>query len=168
MPSTSLALRPASRMALRMASTAMARVERPDPREYSVSPTPTMQYLSRRWLIASPCRNRSRSAASPRSGRSLAAAARHGGHHTQSDVHAAGNPALAGEEPRPAAQPARRRARAERVGAVGERAQQHEEQAEPEDLRARTAAREIDELLLDGAAEPRIFGVPRVGGVSGV
>ena len=46
-----------------MASTAMARVERPEPREYSVSPTPTMQYLSRRWLIASPCRNRSRSAA---------------------------------------------------------------------------------------------------------
>src|SRR6266850_7144654 len=33
-------------MALRMASTAIARVVRPEPREYSVSPTPTMQYLS--------------------------------------------------------------------------------------------------------------------------
>src|SRR5215471_9405299 len=47
MPSTSAALSPASRIALRMASTAMARVVRPDAREYSVSPTPTMQYLSR-------------------------------------------------------------------------------------------------------------------------
>src|SRR4029077_5393381 len=46
MPSTSLALSPASRIALRTASTAMARVERPEPREYSASPTPTMQYLS--------------------------------------------------------------------------------------------------------------------------
>src|SRR5262249_12708494 len=47
MPSTSAALSPASRIALRMASTAMARVVRPAAREYSVSPTPTMQYLSR-------------------------------------------------------------------------------------------------------------------------
>src|SRR5919106_2862794 len=54
MPSTSLAFSPASRMALRTASTAMARVDRPDPREYSVSPTPTMQYLSRRWLMLAP------------------------------------------------------------------------------------------------------------------
>src|SRR5262249_52294789 len=46
-PSTSAALSPASRIALRIASTAMARVVRPDAREYSVSPTPTMQYLSR-------------------------------------------------------------------------------------------------------------------------
>src|SRR5215831_3848021 len=38
-------------MALRTASTAIARVERLEPREYSVSPTPTMQYLSFRWLI---------------------------------------------------------------------------------------------------------------------
>src|SRR2546425_4849445 len=45
MPSTSEARRPASRMALRTASTAMARVERPEPLEYSVSPMPTMQYL---------------------------------------------------------------------------------------------------------------------------
>src|SRR4029450_8829863 len=81
-----------------------------------------------------------------RSGCSLATAARDGGHHTQSDVHGAGDPALAREEPWAAAQPARRRARAERIGAVGENAQQHEEQAESEDLRFRTAAREIDEL----------------------
>src|SRR5882762_5268456 len=39
-------------MALRTASTAMARVERPEPREYSVSPTPTMQYLSLSVFIA--------------------------------------------------------------------------------------------------------------------
>src|SRR5215475_8949939 len=50
MPSTSLGLRPASRIALRTASTAIARVERLDPREYSVSPTPTMQYLSFRLM----------------------------------------------------------------------------------------------------------------------
>src|SRR2546427_12442740 len=54
MPSTSLALSPASRMALRTASTAIARVERLEPREYSVSPTPTMQYLSFKWLMRSP------------------------------------------------------------------------------------------------------------------
>src|SRR5215471_10705735 len=47
MPSTAAAVSPASRIALRIASTAMARVVRPDAREYSVSPTPTMQYLSR-------------------------------------------------------------------------------------------------------------------------
>src|SRR5204862_481683 len=52
MPSTSEARRPASRMALRTASTAMARVERPEPREYSVSPTPTMQYLSLSVFVA--------------------------------------------------------------------------------------------------------------------
>src|SRR5947207_13031221 len=52
MPSTSEARSPASRMALRTASTAMARVERPEPREYSVSPTPTMQYLSLSVLMA--------------------------------------------------------------------------------------------------------------------
>src|SRR5712664_1339385 len=52
MPSTSEARSPASRMALRTASTAMARVERPEPREYSVSPTPTMQYLSLSVFIA--------------------------------------------------------------------------------------------------------------------
>src|SRR5215813_2333980 len=39
-------------MALRMASTAIARVVRPEPREYSVSPTPTMQYLSLSVFIA--------------------------------------------------------------------------------------------------------------------
>src|SRR2546423_11115337 len=52
MPSTSEARSPASRMALRTASTAMARVERPEPREYSVSPTPTMQYLSLSVFVA--------------------------------------------------------------------------------------------------------------------
>src|SRR5437867_2061091 len=54
MPSTSAALSPASMIALRMASTAMARVVRRELREYSVSPTPTMQYLSRRVFIESP------------------------------------------------------------------------------------------------------------------
>src|SRR5437867_9998973 len=52
MPSTSEARRPASRMAFRTASTAIERVVRPEPREYSVSPTPTMQYLSRSVFIA--------------------------------------------------------------------------------------------------------------------
>src|SRR5881396_1840365 len=52
MPSTSDARRPASRIALRMASTAIARVVRPECREYSVSATPTMQYLSRSELVA--------------------------------------------------------------------------------------------------------------------
>src|SRR2546425_11802305 len=47
MPSTSDALSPASTIALRTASTAIARVVRPERLEYSVSPTPTMQYLSR-------------------------------------------------------------------------------------------------------------------------
>src|SRR5438105_13364331 len=51
MPSTSVGRRPASTSALRTASTAMARVVRPDLWEYSVSPTPTMQYLSRRLFI---------------------------------------------------------------------------------------------------------------------
>src|SRR6185295_5800350 len=46
MPSTPSLSRPASRMALRTASTAIARVLRADWRLYSVSPTPTMQYLS--------------------------------------------------------------------------------------------------------------------------
>src|SRR5262249_17139293 len=46
------ARRPASRIALRIASTAIARVVRPEPREYSVSPTPTMQYLSLSVFIA--------------------------------------------------------------------------------------------------------------------
>src|SRR5258705_13918344 len=46
MPSTPSLPRPASRMALRTASTAIARVLRADCRLYSVSPTPTMQYLS--------------------------------------------------------------------------------------------------------------------------
>ena len=50
----------------------------------------------------------------------------------------------------------------ERVGAVGERAQQHEEQAEPEDLRARTAAREIDELRQEREEEQRRLGVQRI------
>src|SRR5258707_716606 len=89
-------------IALRPASTAMARVERPEPREYSVSPTPTMQYLSRRWLIASPCHDRSRPASARRggSGGSLAAAVRDGRRHAQSDVHTAGDPALARQDPR--------------------------------------------------------------------
>src|SRR3989338_9784125 len=56
MPFTSRAARPASRMARRTASTAIARVVRPEPREYSVSPTPTMQYLSRSVFIGPPCR----------------------------------------------------------------------------------------------------------------
>src|SRR5262245_50108050 len=46
MPSTSRPVSPASSMALRTASTARARVVRPELLEYSVSPTPTMQYLS--------------------------------------------------------------------------------------------------------------------------
>ena len=45
-PSTSEALSPASAMAFFTASTAMARVLRPECLLYSVSPTPTMQYLS--------------------------------------------------------------------------------------------------------------------------
>src|SRR5712691_4410217 len=56
MPSTSRAVRPASRIARRIASTAIARVVRPEAREYSVSPTPTTQYLSRRVFIAPPYR----------------------------------------------------------------------------------------------------------------
>src|SRR3989442_5065518 len=54
MPSTSAALSPASRIALRIASTAMARVVRRELREYSVSPTPTMQYFLRSVFIESP------------------------------------------------------------------------------------------------------------------
>src|SRR5215510_2106264 len=45
-PSTWAPLSPASSIALRMASTAIARVLRFDWRLYSVSPTPTMQYRS--------------------------------------------------------------------------------------------------------------------------
>ena len=41
-------------MALTMASTAMARVVRPELREYSVSPTPTMQYRSLSDFIGPP------------------------------------------------------------------------------------------------------------------
>src|SRR5262245_36903665 len=46
MPSTCAPPSPASSIALRMASTAIARVLRFDWRLYSVSPTPTMQYRS--------------------------------------------------------------------------------------------------------------------------
>src|SRR5438552_1913539 len=52
MPSTSEALSPASRIALRTASTAIARVVRLEFFENSVSPTPTMQYLSLRLAMA--------------------------------------------------------------------------------------------------------------------
>src|SRR5262245_9821767 len=58
MPSTSDGRSPASFSALRTASTAMARVVRPELCEYSVSPTPTMQYLSRREFIRSPFASR--------------------------------------------------------------------------------------------------------------
>src|SRR5215510_5894312 len=77
---------------------------------------------------------------------SLAAAARDGRHDAQSDVDTAGDPALAGQEPRAAAQPAGGGARAQRIGAIGDGAEQDEQQAEPEDLRTGAAAREIDEL----------------------
>src|SRR6516225_8337718 len=50
MPSTSEAFRPASSMALRTAQVPSARVVTPEPRVYVVSPTPTMAYLSRRYL----------------------------------------------------------------------------------------------------------------------
>src|SRR5712691_2763443 len=60
MPSTSEGLSPASLSALRTASTAMARVVRPDLCEYSVSPIPTMQYLSRREFTRSPFVSRRR------------------------------------------------------------------------------------------------------------
>src|SRR5439155_770560 len=76
MPSTSRAVRPASRIARRIASTAIARVVRPEAREYSVSPTPTTQYWSRRVFIAPPCRARAPSRAilaGPRSARRLRA-----------------------------------------------------------------------------------------------
>src|SRR5881409_452058 len=76
MPSTSRAVRPASRIARRIASTAIARVVRPEAREYSVSPTPTTQYVSRRVFIAPPCRARAPSRAilaGPRSARRLRA-----------------------------------------------------------------------------------------------
>src|SRR5437016_2055796 len=85
MPSTSDARRPASRIALRMASTAIARVVRPECREYSVSPTPTMQYLSRSELVATwglpgPARREpgggdATTSSGPRSGRGRAASA---------------------------------------------------------------------------------------------
>src|SRR6185436_10021294 len=148
-------------MALRTASTAMARVERPEPREYSVSPTPTMQYLSRRWHMNSPSNDRSRhaSAGRRRARGSLAAAARDRRRHAQSDVHAAGDPALAGQEARAAAQPAGGGAGAQRVGAVGDGAQQDEEQAEREDLRLRAAPREVDELRQEREEEQRRLGI---------
>src|SRR5438552_9635647 len=76
MPSTSRAVKPASRIARRIASTAIARVVRPEAREYSVSPTPTTQYWSRRVFIAPPCRARAPSRAilaGPRSARRLRA-----------------------------------------------------------------------------------------------
>src|SRR2546422_6329046 len=76
MPSTSRAVRSASRIARRIASTAIARVVRPEAREYSVSPTPTTQYVSRRVFIASPCRASAPSRAilaGPRSPRRLRA-----------------------------------------------------------------------------------------------
>src|SRR5260221_6937297 len=50
MPSTSAAVRPASRMALRTAQVASARVVLPEPRVYVVSPTPAIAYLSRRYF----------------------------------------------------------------------------------------------------------------------
>ena len=49
MPSMSRGVRPASRIARRTASTPSARVDRPEARLYSVSPTPTMQGRVRRW-----------------------------------------------------------------------------------------------------------------------
>src|ERR1700749_1765405 len=48
MPLTSSGPRAASAMALRSASAPIERVLRPEWREYGVSPTPTMQYLSLR------------------------------------------------------------------------------------------------------------------------
>src|ERR671922_575970 len=51
MPSISPGLRPASVMAFLTASTPIARVVRPELRVYAVSPTPTIQYLSRRFAI---------------------------------------------------------------------------------------------------------------------
>src|SRR5690349_15531432 len=50
MPSTSDGFRPASSIALRTAHVPRARVVIPEPRMYVVSPTPTMAYLSRRYL----------------------------------------------------------------------------------------------------------------------
>src|SRR5262249_26854404 len=50
MPSMSADLSPASVIALRTAQVASARVVLPEPRMYSVSPTPTIAYLSRRYL----------------------------------------------------------------------------------------------------------------------
>src|SRR5262249_8998985 len=50
MPSMSDAFSPASSMALRTAHVPSARVVTPEPRMYLVSPTPTMAYLSRRYL----------------------------------------------------------------------------------------------------------------------
>src|ERR1700747_1110962 len=50
MPSISAGLSPASSMALRTAQVASARVVLPEPRMYSVSPIPTIAYLSRRYL----------------------------------------------------------------------------------------------------------------------
>src|SRR5881397_2443422 len=63
MPSTSEALRPASAMAFLIASTAMARVLRFDRLLYSVSPTPTMQYLSLSPAILPPREKKVRDAA---------------------------------------------------------------------------------------------------------
>src|SRR5580658_1087385 len=50
MPSMSAGVSPASRIALRTAQLASARVVRPEPRVYVVSPTPAIAYLSRRYL----------------------------------------------------------------------------------------------------------------------
>src|SRR5215475_10764609 len=55
MPSTPSLPSPASAMAFLMASTAIARVLRFELRLYSVSPTPTMQYLSLSDPMRSPC-----------------------------------------------------------------------------------------------------------------
>jgi hypothetical protein len=53
-PSTSFGPSPASASAVLIASTAMARVLRPECRLYSVSPTPTIAYLSRRLAMRGP------------------------------------------------------------------------------------------------------------------
>src|SRR5215831_7669918 len=55
MPSTPSLPSPASAMAFLIASTAIARVLRFELRLYSVSPTPTMQYLSLSDPMRSPC-----------------------------------------------------------------------------------------------------------------
>src|SRR6267142_6048515 len=64
----------------------------------------------------------------------------------EADVHAAGDPALAGQEARAGPQPARRGAGAQRVEPVGHQPQSDEYQPEHEDLRAHAAAGDVDEL----------------------